>query len=103
MTADPTPIVITSSNFSDYFDENGVLKDTVPAGSVLDFQGEFLGEQYKLTINKKVTVTSTSNPVAKFDSTSTEDPTNVMTFSVVAGADYTTISNLEFLNCRLDI
>ena len=103
VTADPTPIVITSSNFSDYFDENGVLKDTVPAGSVLDFQGEFLGEQYKLTINKKVTVTSTSNPVAKFDSTSTEDPTNVMTFSVVAGADYTTISNLEFLNCRLDI
>ncbi|WP_024859195.1 dockerin type I domain-containing protein [Ruminococcus albus] len=95
--------VITNLNFSDYFDENGVLKDTVPEGSVLDFQGEFSGELYnKITINKKVTITSTSDTVAKFDGTATELGAD-MTFNIVSGADYTTISNLEFLNCRLVI
>ena len=99
----PSPVVINSSNFSDYFDENGVLRYIVPEESVLDFRGEFKGEQYNtITINKKVTVTSTSDPTAKFNGTDTENNV-VMTFNTVAGADYTTISNLEFLNCRLDI
>ena len=75
----------------------------MPEESVLDFRGEFKGEQYNtITINKKVTVTSTSDPTAKFNGTDTENNV-VMTFNTVAGADYTTISNLEFLNCRLDI
>lgn len=95
--ADSDTYVITSGNFSDYFDESGYLKDSVPEGSVLDFQGTFSGNAYTLYINKKVTVTS-STADAVFDS-NTNNADDCISFNIVAGADYTTVSKLEFKNC----
>ncbi|MBR4174719.1 MAG: hypothetical protein IKR56_05215 [Lachnospiraceae bacterium] len=98
----PKTIVIKADNFSDYFGEGGYLDDAVAVGSVLDFQGEFPGKQYSLYINKKVTITSTSDPVAKFDGG--ENPgSDCIKFNIGKGADDTTISNIEFLNSCLYI
>lgn len=98
ITANAETFVINSENFSNYFSTDGYLKENVPEGSTLDFQGTFSGEQYSLYINKKVDVI-TSTEDALFDSNTTEK--KWIKFNVVAGADGTTITGLEFLNADL--
>lgn len=112
VTAWADTYVITSSNFHDYFDENGYLKSTVPAESTLDFQGEFqetmVEEQktvsYSLYINKRVTITS-SDKSAVFKSADGVGDDNItvrtLRFIIMAGADYTEVKNLKFRNCGL--
>lgn len=98
LTANAETFVINSENFSTYFGTDGYLKESVPAGSTLDFQGTFQGEQYSLYIDKKVNVISSTDD-AFFDSNTTQK--KWLKFNVVAGADSTNITGLEFLNCDL--
>ena len=58
--ANAESFVINNENFSTYFGEDGYLKESVPAGSTLDFQGTFQGDKYSLFINKKVDVISST-------------------------------------------
>ena len=98
--ANAETFVINNENFSTYFGEDGYLKESVPAGSTLDFQGTFQGDKYSLFINKKVDVISSTED-AFFDSNSTKEEKKWLKFNVVAGADSTNITGLEFLNCDL--
>ena len=97
-TAKAETFIVNSENFGNYFGTDGYLLESVPKGSTLDFQGTFLGEQYSLYINKKVYVISSTGD-AFFDSNTTEK--KWLKFNVVAGADSTEITGLEFLNCDL--
>jgi hypothetical protein len=98
----PKTLVITADNFSDYFDENGNLKDAIAENSVLDFQGAFTFSGTKnINFNKKVVITS-STADAKFDSGASSG-NNRLNFNIIQGADYTTVSKLEFLDCCLFI
>ena len=79
-------IVINSENFSNYFGEDGYLKESVKEGSTLDFQGTFSGNKYSLFINKKVNIISSTNN-ALFENTVDKD--NIIKFYIGEGADYT--------------
>ena len=82
--------VITNATYKYYFDANGNLLSLVPDGATLDFQGLFKGK-YPVNINKPVNIiTSTGDAV--FDSSKTS------TFNVIAGADYTNVTGLTFIN-----
>lgn len=92
--------IVTSETFGNYFGSDGYLLESVPAGSTLDFQGTFQGDQYTLYINKKVNIISSTGD-AFFDSNSNTTERKWLKFNVVAGADSTEITGLEFLNCDL--
>ena len=110
-------IVITSANFTDYFDYNSdfqfrdansatltnggyFLKATVAAESTLDFQGEFVPDgthKPRIFINKRVNITS-SDKSAIFKNGATS---SYWMFCMLEGADYTEVKNLKFSNACL--
>lgn len=94
----PAVYVITSENFSTYFDDEGYLKDDVEEGSVLDFKGTFSENDYSLYINKKVDITSSTD-----DALFISNKSDCLKFNIVAGADHTTVRNLKFMNSDLFI
>ena len=91
----PQSVVINKDNFYTYFDENGNLKDSVCEGSTLDFQGSFVGK-YTVNIAKSVNVISSTGD-ALFDSDSNKG-NDIYSFNVLAGADNTNITGLNFKN-----
>ena len=95
--------VITNETFYQYFDKskNNYLYDFVPEGSVLDFQGPFIGAEYSLYINKGVIVMSSTHD-AVFDSGANPNR-NWIKFNVVAGANYTFITDIKIINGDLFI
>ena len=101
--------IITNSTFHNYFDEKGYLLP-VPENAVLDFQGPFIGAAYKVFINQPVNIISTaqnknllganapSSAKALFYTGATG---TLVTFNVVAGADYTNVTGLTFVNAPI--
>ena len=63
----PTTHIVNETSFSDYFDENGFLRDIVKSGDTLDFQGRITVEDgtiangTNITINIPLNIISSTN------------------------------------------
>ena len=90
--------VVTAETFSDFFN-NGVLRDEIPAGATLDFQGQFIStssNSYAMEINKPVNIISTTKDVyINLDATSSNR------FTVSFNGSGSNISDLSFFNTQL--
>ena len=90
--------VVTAETFSDYF-YRGVLRDEIPAGATLDFQGQFIStssNSYAMEINKPVNIISTTKDVyIDLDATSSNR------FTVSYNGSRSNISDLSFYNTQL--
>ena len=58
--SDSKTIILNTSNFAEYV-TNRQFNENVAEGDVIDIQGELIGSQYAITVNKAVNVTSTTN------------------------------------------
>ena len=58
--SDSKTIILNTSNFAEYV-TNRQFNENVAEGDVIDIQGELIGSQYAITLNKAVNVTSTTN------------------------------------------
>lgn len=97
---EPQDCVITNETFSDYFDEDGYLKETVASQSTLDFQGTLSGMK-NIYINKEVYIISTTSDATLDSNTNIKD--DCISFNIVEGADYTQVYDLQFINCKFSI
>ena len=95
--------VITNETFFYYFNktDGNNLVDIVPEGAILDFQGDFIGQDYSVYINKPVNVISSTED-AVFDSGANPNRKWV-TFNVVDGANHTNITGISIINGDLFI
>lgn len=63
----PTTYIVNEASFSDYFDENGFLRDIVKPGDTLDFQGRItvedgtIANDTNITINIPLNIISSTN------------------------------------------
>lgn len=89
------PIVITSSNFGDYF-TGGEPNGNVDAGSTLDFQGSFTGESYSVNITKPVNIISSTKD-AEFNGIGKKESTGGC-FHISGGGSGTNMSSIRFVN-----
>ena len=121
VTLELADIVITSANFAQYFDYVGdfeynnatpntsttggyFLKDGVPVGSTLDFQGEFIPDATgnynpRIFINKRVNITSSDKSAVFKPYKEDNNELYWWDFGILEGADYTEVKNLQFQNC----
>lgn len=88
--------VITNETYSNYFDDEGYLKESVSNGATLDFQGNFIGK-YPIYINKSVNVISSTGD-AYFDAGASYAGNAVNSINIVAGADNTNVTGLKLHN-----
>lgn len=96
LKSESTTHVVTNQNYKDYFDENNTLTDLVKDGDTLDLQGNFTSsedEKFIMEINKQVNIISSTKD-ATFISTATDK----ISFNIVAGANYTNLSDIKFIN-----
>ncbi|MBE6489181.1 MAG: Ig-like domain repeat protein, partial [Methanosphaera stadtmanae] len=96
-------IIITNETFDEYFTDK-YLNDKVSEGDILDFQGNFIGEQYSMYINKAVNITSTTNDVNISLNTTAVDwfgGDDVSAFTINKDGAYTNVSNLYFYNSQI--
>jgi len=93
--------VITNATYQFYFDERGNLAPAVPNDTTLDFQGLFLGK-FPVYIDKSVNVVSSTGD-ALFDCGDAFLGNTINSFNIIAGADNTNITGLQFANCCLYI
>ena len=92
--------VITNATYKHYFDASGNLVSIVPNEATLDFQGLFLGK-YPVYIDKSVNVISSTKD-AVFDSDN-QVGNNIYSINIIAGGDYTNITDLSLKNYCLYI
>lgn len=78
---------VTDSNYGDFFDDNGNLKDNVADGDTLTLSGEFKGNDFR--INKNITLTG--NGVTIYNGT----------VSLNNGSSGSTVSNLKIINLNI--
>ena len=101
--------LVTNETFDDYFDEanSGRIKDFVPEGAVLDFQGKFLSstdKMFVMEINKPVNIISSTKD-AYIDLNTTagslmgDNPGD--RFTVSNGGSGSNISDLKFHNSQI--
>ena len=98
-------IVINNQTFNTYF-TNKYLNDKVSSGDTLDFQGQFLGEQYSMIIDKPVNIISSTKDAYICLNTTSGDffgGDDVSAFTVVRGGSYTNISDIYFYNSQIFI
>ena len=88
--------VITNQTFSNYFTAEGELNNNVSAGSTLDFQGTFTGEDYKVNITKPVNIISSTED-AVFNEIGKKDSTGGC-FHISASGSGTNVSDINFIN-----
>ena len=88
--------VITNQTFGNYFTAEGELNNNVSAGSTLDFQGTFTGEDYKVNITKPVNIISSTED-AVFNEIGKKDSTGGC-FHISAGGSGTNVSDINFIN-----
>ncbi len=101
--------LVTNETFDDYFDEtnSGRIKDWVPEGAVLDFQGKFFSSSdrsFVMEINKPVNIISTTKDVLIDLNTTAgslmgDNPGN--RFTVSNGGSGSNISDLNFHNTQI--
>ena len=87
--------VVTNSTFNNYFTD-GELNNNVSAGSTLDFQGTFTGEDYKVNITKPVNIISSTGD-ALFNEIGKKDSTGGC-FHISSGGSGTNVTDLNFIN-----
>lgn len=78
---------VTDSNYGDFFDDNGNLKDNVADGDTLTLSGEFKGNDFR--INKNITLTG--NGVTIYNGT----------VALNNGSSGSTVSNLKIINLNI--
>ena len=88
--------VVTNATFSNYFTDEGELNDNVSAGSTLDFQGTFTGEQYKVNITKPVNIISSTGD-ALFNEIGKKEAAGGC-FHISSGGSGTNVTDLTFIN-----
>ena len=101
--------LVTNETWDTYFDgdNEGVLRDFVPEGATLDFQGKFLtsdDKSYKMTINKPVNIiTSTGDAYIDLNTVAGslmgEDPGS--SFIINNAGSGTNVSGLYFHNSQI--
>ncbi|MDO5825850.1 MAG: Ig-like domain repeat protein [Methanosphaera sp.] len=96
-------IVITNQTFNTYFTDK-YLNDRVSNGDVLDFQGNFIGDEYSMYINKAVNVTSSTGDAYIYLNTSANDwfgGDDVAAFTITKSGAYTNVSHIYFYNSQI--
>ena len=91
--------VVTNATFSNYFTDEGELNDNVSAGSTLDFQGTFTGEQYKMNITKPVNIISRTGD-ALFNEIGKKEAAGGF-FYISSGGSGTNVTDIAFKNSAL--
>ena len=91
--------VVTNATFSNYFTDEGELNDNVSAGSTLDFQGTFTGEQYKMNITKPVNIISSTGD-ALFNEIGKKEAAGGF-FYISSGGSGTNVTDIAFKNSAL--
>ena len=91
--------VVTNATFSNYFTDEGELNGNVSAGSTLDFQGTFTGEQYKMNITKPVNIISSTGD-ALFNEIGKKEAAGGF-FYISSGGSGTNVTDIAFKNSAL--
>ena len=107
LKGESSSIVITNGTFTDYFDGDGRILDSVAEGTTLDFQGQITASDTikAIYINKSVTIiSSTKDATITLNSVNgTLGNENITNRFIVDGVSSITISNVIFNRTQMII
>ena len=98
----PKTVVVTSTNYSDVFTNTGLCSD-VNDGDVIDVQSDITTNNFNITIDKAINLTTTTGAIINLNTTGGNlfgtNPGN--SFKIVNSGSYTNVTNLKFYNTQV--